>query len=101
AEKGLDARVVSMPSWEIFEKQDKSYKDSVLLPNVRARVSIEAGSPHGWEKWVGCEGAVIGINHFGASAPYKTIYREFGLTPEKMADAAQKCFEDINATRTS
>jgi transketolase len=101
ADKGLDARVISMPSWEIFEKQDKSYKDSVLPSNVRARVSIEAGSPRGWEKWVGCEGTVIGIDHFGASAPYKTIYRKFGLTPEKMAEAAQKCFENINAARTS
>jgi len=101
AEKGIDARVVSMPSWEIFNAQDKEYRDLVLPPNVKARVSVEAGSPQGWEKWVGCDGRILGINRFGASAPYKKIYQEFGLTAEHMADAALSCIKTEGAAKTS
>ncbi|MBN1566142.1 MAG: transketolase [Anaerolineae bacterium] len=86
AEKGVAARVVSMPSWERFERQPQDYQDSVLLPDVTARVSIEAGVTTGWQKWVGSTGVAIGLDRFGASAPYKEIYQQFGLT----ADAITK-----------
>ena len=89
ADDGIRARVVSMPSWELFEAQDQAYRDSVLPPGVTARVAMEAAHPLGWERYVGTEGAVIGINRFGASAPYERIYEEYGLTPEAMADAAR------------
>jgi transketolase len=84
AEQGISARVVSMPSWELFEKQTEEYRDSVLPPTVRARVAIEAAVPMGWERWVGPNGAVIGLDHYGASAPYKTIYQHFGFTTENV-----------------
>jgi transketolase len=84
AEQGIAARVVSMPSWELFEKQPDEYRDSVLPPTVKARVAIEAAVPLGWERWVGALGAVIGLNHFGASAPYKAIYQHFGFTTDNV-----------------
>ncbi|MBI5842307.1 MAG: transketolase [Chloroflexi bacterium] len=79
-EKGSNVRVVSFPSWELFEKQDKAYRESVLPKKVTARVSIEAGAGLGWERYVGPGGRVISIERFGASAPYKVIYEKFGLT---------------------
>jgi transketolase len=88
-ERGVTARVVSMPSWELFDAMPQSYKDEILPPAITARVSMEAGVTQGWERYVGSSGIALGINHFGASAPYETIYREFGLTPEAMAKAAQ------------
>jgi transketolase len=87
-EKGVAARVVSMPSWELFAAQSAEYRDSVLPPNIKARVSIEAGTRFGWERYIGDEGIAIGFDHFGASAPFETIYEEFGITAEKMAEAA-------------
>ncbi len=87
AGRGVSARVVSMPCWEIFEEQEQSYIDEVLPPDVRARVSIEAGVTLGWQRWVGADGESIGIdNRFGASAPYQTIMRELGFTAENVAD---------------
>jgi transketolase len=88
AGKGVDARVVSMPSWELFEKQDASYKESVLPKAVTNRVSIEAGSTFGWERYVGAEGTAIGVDTFGESAPYEELYEHFGLTSEAVAKAA-------------
>lgn len=88
--QGIRARVVSMPSTELFDMQPQAYRDSVLPPSVRARVAVEAAAPLGWWKYVGLDGAVVGLTHFGASAPYKTIYKEFGLTPEKVAEAARE-----------
>ncbi|MDR8390163.1 transketolase [Aliifodinibius sp. S!AR15-10] len=90
AEDGIAARVVSMPSWELFEQQGEEYIEEVLPSDVKARVSIEAGSTHGWHQWVGSEGKAIGIEHFGASAPYETIYEEFGLTSDRMVKEAKK-----------
>ena len=90
AADGVRARVVSMPSWELFRAQDEAYRDEVLPPAVRARVAIEAASPMGWRQWVTEDGEFIGIDHFGASAPAETIYREFGLTPEQAADAVRR-----------
>ncbi|MEZ4644575.1 MAG: transketolase [Chloroflexota bacterium] len=88
AAQGVAARVVSMPSWELFEEQPQAYKDAVLPPAVTARVAIEAGISQGWARYVGSQGAVIALDHFGASGPYETLYREFGLTPEAMVAAA-------------
>ena len=87
-EKGVAARVVSLPSWELFDAQPAEYRNKVLPPNLQARVSMEAGITLGWEKYLGSEGIAIGLDHFGASAPYKTIYEHFGLTAEHMADEA-------------
>ncbi len=85
---GIKARVVSMPCCEIFDEQDSAYRDSVLPPGVRARVSVEAGATLGWHKYVGSEGAVVGIDRFGASAPYKTIYERFGITAKEVTRRA-------------
>jgi transketolase len=79
-EEGVAARMVSMPSWELFEKQPQSYRNSVLPPAVTTRLAIEAAAPFGWERYVGLKGAVIGMNRFGASAPYKVLAEKFGFT---------------------
>ncbi|MCL4294892.1 MAG: transketolase [Anaerolineae bacterium] len=84
AEQGIAARVVSMPSWELFQQQSEEYRDSVLPPTVKARVAIEAAVPLGWERWVGPQGVVIGLDHFGASSPYKTIFQQFGFTTDNV-----------------
>ncbi|HLV34928.1 MAG TPA: transketolase [Spirillospora sp.] len=88
-DEGVRVRLVSMPSWELFEAQDQAYRDSVLPAEVRARVSIEAGVPQGWHKYVGDRGIVIGLNRFGASAPYQIIYEKLGLTPQAVVEAAK------------
>ncbi|HYO88382.1 MAG TPA: transketolase C-terminal domain-containing protein, partial [Candidatus Limnocylindrales bacterium] len=88
--EGIKARVVSLPCWELFEAQDAAYGDSVLPPGVTARVSIEAGVTAGWQKWVGAQGEAIGINHFGASAPYERLYQEFGFTAAHVVAAAKR-----------
>ena len=88
--EGIDARVVSLPSWELFEAQSAEYRESVLPSDIKARVSIEAAAPLGWERYVGSEGVAIGISHFGASAPAGVLYEKFGLTARRMADEAKK-----------
>jgi transketolase len=88
-EAGVKARVVSMPSWDIFEHQDKTYRESVLPPNVRARVAIEQASTFGWSQYVGMDGIVIGMHTFGASAPLKELQKKFGFSPDKLVEAAQ------------
>ncbi|GMU88909.1 MAG: transketolase [Chlorobiota bacterium] len=85
---GKKVRVVSFPSWELFEKQSADYKNSVFPPEVKNRVAVEAGSTFGWHKYTGTEGKVIGLDHFGASAPAGTLYEKFGLTVEKILEAA-------------
>lgn len=90
ASKNVDARVVSMPSWELFRKQDESYKEKVLPKEVTARVSIEAAATFGWREWIGPEGIAMGVDRFGASAPYEDIFQNFGLTGDKMAENALK-----------
>jgi transketolase len=87
--EGHHVRVVSMPSWELFEAQPRAYRDEVLPPAVTARVGIEAASPLGWERWVGQSGDVIGLNRFGASAPYTDIYKHLNFTPEHIAERAR------------
>jgi transketolase len=88
AAQGVAARVVSMPSWEIFAGQTAVYQESVLPAAITARVSIEAGVTLGWERYLGCNGIAVGLDRYGASAPYKIIYEKLGLTPQAMVDAA-------------
>lgn len=88
--EGIDARVVSMPSFELFDRQPDEYKKSVLPDCVRARVAVEAAATFGWHKYVGLDGAVIGLDRFGASAPYKVLFKEFGFTSENVAQTAKK-----------
>jgi transketolase len=88
--QGISARVVSAPCLEWFEEQSTEYRESVLPTSVKARVSIEAGLTMGWRKYVGDSGASIGIDHYGASADYATLYREFGITTEAVVAAAKK-----------
>lgn len=94
-DKGMGARVVSMPCWELFERQDQAYRDRVLPPDVTARMSIEAGATLGWERWVGTRGVCYGIDHFGTSAPAAAIAKEYGFTPEHVAQVAQQHFETV------
>lgn len=84
ADKGVAARVVSLPCWELFKAQPQAYRDAVLPPAITTRVAIEAGVTLGWEQFVGAQGKVLGLDHFGASAPYERLYQEFGLTAEAM-----------------
>jgi len=88
--KGINVRIVSMPSWELFDTQPRSYRDSVLPPSVRARLAVEAGASQGWCKYAGDEGDVIGVDRFGASAPGEVVMREYGFTVEKVYECAMK-----------
>lgn len=86
--KGVPTRIVSLPSWELFDGQPLEYRESVLPPSIRARVSIEAGTPLGWEHYVGLDGTAVGISRFGASAPGNVMYDKLGLTAQRVAEAA-------------
>ncbi len=97
AADGIDARVVSMPCLEWFEDQDESYRDTVLPPTVKARVSVEAGVKQGWRELVGDNGRIVSIEHYGASADYARIYTEFGITAQAVADAARDSVAVVNA----
>ena len=88
--EGIRSRVVSMPSWDIFEHQPQAYRDSVLPPNVRARVAVEQASTFGWERYVGTSGQVVGMKTFGASAPLKELQRKFGFEPDHVVAAAKQ-----------
>jgi transketolase len=100
ADRGVGARVVSMPCWELFSQQGSAYIDDVLPPDIRARVSIEAGVTLGWERWVGGDGECIGIDdRFGASAPYQTVLRELGFTAENVATRALALVERLHGVR--
>ena len=94
AEKGIRARVVSMPCREWFDRQEQSYRDTVLPPIVKARVSVEAGIAMSWRDLVGSTGRCVSLEHYGASADYATIYREFGITAEAVALAAEGSIAD-------
>ncbi|HSG16058.1 MAG TPA: transketolase [Anaerolineae bacterium] len=89
AQEGVTARVVSMPSWELFDAQPAAYREGVLPPGVEARVSVEAGVTIGWERYVGTKGKTIGLDRYGASAPYQEIYQNLGLSAEAVAEAAR------------
>lgn len=86
AEQGIQVRVISFPSWDLFEKQDKAYKDSVLLPEVKARLAVEMAHPMGWDKYVGDQGDILGISTFGASAPGDRVIKEYGFTVENVVN---------------
>jgi len=88
--EGIKARVVSMPSWELFDDQPQDYRDRVLPPKVTARVSVEQASTFGWAKYVGATGYSIGMQSFGASAPLKDLVKKFGFTPEHVVAAAKE-----------
>ena len=88
--EGIAARVVSMPSWEVFDEQPKEYRDSVLPPALRARVSVEAGTTKGWERYVGLDGASVGMSGYGASAPAAVLYENFDITAKRVAEEARK-----------
>jgi len=88
--QGIRSRVVSMPSWDVFEHQPADYRDAVLPPGVRARVAVEQASTFGWERYVGSEGRVIGMQTFGASAPLKELQRKFGFEPDRVAAVAKE-----------
>jgi transketolase len=98
ASEGIGARVVSMPCWELFDRQPREYRDQVLPPAVTARVGIEQGSTLGWDRYVGPDGAIVGMHTFGASAPLKQLLSKFGFTPEKVSQIAR---ELVTARRES
>ncbi len=93
AEEGTRARVVSLPSWELFERQSAAYRESVLPREVKARVSVEAGSPFGWERYVGDEGAIVGIDRFGASAPGDVVLEKLGFNVQNVLQRARRVLE--------
>ncbi|MGB8360192.1 MAG: transketolase C-terminal domain-containing protein, partial [Acidimicrobiia bacterium] len=92
------ARVVSLPCWELFDRQPPSYREAVLPSSVPARVAVEQASTLGWDRYVGDHGKVVGMHTFGASAPLKALESKFGFTPDAVADTARQCVE---ATRTA
>jgi transketolase len=94
---GISSRVVSMPSWDVFEQQTQAYRDSVLPPEVTARVSIEQASTFGWERYIGTRGKAIGMQTFGASAPLKALQEKFGFQPERVVAIAK----EVLANRTA
>jgi transketolase len=95
SKEGIKARVVSMPSWELFEKQDRAYRDSVLPPGVKARVSVEMATTFGWSRYVGTSGHSIGMHSFGASAPLKDLQKHFGFTVENIMAAAKQQMQQV------
>ena len=97
AEKGIAARVVSMPCREWFDAQNAAYRDSVLPPMVKARVSVEAGIAQGWRDLVGDCGRSVSLEHYGASADFKTLYAEFGITAEAVTLAARESLRAVEA----
>ena len=99
--EGIRSRVVSLPCWEIFDRQDQAYRDEVLPPGVSARLAIEEASPLGWERYVGAAGEILAMRTFGQSAPFADVEAEFGFTPEKIAQAAREVVERAAATATT
>jgi|SRR5579871_2334429 len=95
--EGIKARVVSMPSWPLFDSQDRAYRESVLPPDVGARVAVEEASPIGWDRYVGRYGTVLGMSTFGESAPMKVVMEHFGFTVEHVVATAKKCLADAKA----
>jgi transketolase len=92
-----NARVVSMPCWELFEEQSPAYRDEVLPPSVGARLSVEAGIGLGWERWVGDRGEIVSIERFGASAPYTTVLEQLGINVENVTARAAALLERVGA----
>ena len=90
ASEGVNVRLVSFPSWELFKSQDEAYRNQVLPPEIKSRLSVEAAVSQGWERWVGDQGDCISVERFGASAPYKIIFENYGLTVDNVIFRAQK-----------
>jgi transketolase len=90
AHNGIQARVVAMPSWELFEEQSQAYRNSVLPPKVTARLSVEAGISLGWDRYVGPQGGTVAVDRFGASAPVGVIWEKFGFTASAVAARARE-----------
>jgi len=86
----VNVRLVSFPSWELFAAQDEAYRNQVFPPGIKNRLAVEAGVSQGWERWVGDHGAVIAVDRFGASAPYKVIFEHYGLTVENVVNHAHQ-----------
>jgi transketolase len=101
ADKNVRARVVSLPCWELFEAQEEAYRDHVLPPDIKARVGVEAGVRLGWDRWIMARGAFVGVgDRFGQSAPYKDIFKNYNITPERVAEEALRQLgrdEDVSA----
>jgi transketolase len=97
AADGINVRLVSFPSWELFSEQDEYYRDSVLPSSIKARVAVEAGVSQGWKHWVGDLGDIVSVDRFGASAPYKTIYDKYGLTFENVIERAWKVLDLVES----
>jgi transketolase len=89
----IDARVVSMPCWELFRKQPESYRHEVLPPEVNSRLAIEAGSSFGWKEWIGDKGQMISVERFGSSATYKDNFKHYGFTVENVVEKARKTIQ--------
>jgi transketolase len=94
--KGISVRLVSFPSWELFEEQPQVYRDEVLPPTIPLRLSVEAGVTQGWEKWVGDQGVTIGLNRFGGSAPYQKLYEELGFSVERIIEKSLELLDERN-----
>jgi transketolase len=88
--EGVNVRLVSFPSWELFKSQEETYRNLVLPPEIKARLSVEAGVSQGWQQWVGDLGEILSIERFGASAPYKVIFENFGLTVDNIINCARQ-----------
>jgi len=99
--EGIPTRVVSLPCWERFDAQDQAYRESVLPAAVRRRVAVEMGVSLGWERWAGDEGAVVALDHYGASAPAGTIFEKFGFTADRVTDVARRVVREGLAGRVS
>ncbi|MGE5428656.1 MAG: transketolase-like TK C-terminal-containing protein, partial [Methylococcaceae bacterium] len=97
--ESIDARVVSMPSWELFRMQDQQYRNQVLPPEIKARLAVEAASPQGWDEWVGDQGEIMGISKFGTSAPYEEIYQHYGLTVNDIVNNVKTMVSNENNSR--
>jgi transketolase len=96
--EGINARVISFPSWELFESQTDDYKESVLPKNIKARISIEAGIKQGWEKYLGDYGEAVSIEKFGASAPAEVLFKEYGFTKENIVAAVKRVLAKVRST---
>ena len=92
--ENIYARVVSMPSWELFREQEQAYRDNILPPNIKLRIAVEAAASQGWCEWVGDQGKVIGINRFGTSAPAKEIFQHYGITTEEIVRKSKEMVEE-------
>src|SRR5829696_3012463 len=97
--EGVRSRVVSLPCWELFERQDRSYRDEVLPPSIVARVSVEEASTLGWDRYVGPGGTKIGMHTFGSSAPLKDVQTKFGFTPDRVAEAVRETMVQVHGSR--